>query len=211
VEANTNKRDLKDEFVSEVAKFVTKTIKKESSVLEQNINALSFLLQLRDVLTFFAQLFANVALIKQNLPINLHQATRVMSKLGSGLRKLIYITTYLSASFGQATIYIPQKHKVENYKVVLEKTMFYFLIIPILQKSIYINRNICSNEMHHENQTKCRKVWNTLMVFIQNLQIILTLYNHSPKLCMNKPYIFLSCLVLGPSTPKTKIMSTYSH
>ena len=37
------------------------------------------------------------------------------------------------------------------------------------------------------------------------MKVIITLYNLPPEMCMSKPYIFLSCLILGPSNPKASI------
>jgi len=35
--------------------------------------------------------------------------------------------------------------------------------------------------------------------------MIVNRYNLPPKICMSKPYMFLSCLILGPSNPKAFI------
>ena len=35
--------------------------------------------------------------------------------------------------------------------------------------------------------------------------MIVTPYNLPPEMCMSKPYMFLSCLIPGPSNPKASI------
>jgi len=35
--------------------------------------------------------------------------------------------------------------------------------------------------------------------------MIVTSYNLPPEMCMSKPYMFLNCLILGPSNPKASI------
>jgi len=97
--------------------------------------------------------------------------------------------------------------------------MFYLPIIPILQRMFASMQTTSHMTWHHENQSQeCYlthmmvKPESTLIVNIllsstpySCWHVIVTPYSLPPEMCMSKTYMFLSCLILGPSNPKAFI------
>jgi len=61
-----------------------------------------------------------------------------------------------------------------------------------------IRLGVCSNGFNSYIQTSSSpySCW----------RVIVTPYNIPPEMCMTKPYMFLTCLILGPSDPKASIV-----
>ncbi|XP_073221455.1 uncharacterized protein [Cicer arietinum] len=139
--------------------------------------------------------------------------------------------------------FIPRRIGTGKYKDVPAKRMFYFPIIPRLQRLYASTESAAEMRWHHENKKSSNvlhhpsdgKAWkyfddvypdfasdprNVRLGlcsdgFIPYIQvsaslyscwpIILTPYNLPPERCITKPYLFLTCLIPGPSNPKQNI------
>ncbi|GAU48783.1 hypothetical protein TSUD_406260 [Trifolium subterraneum] len=109
----------------------------------------------------FAQMLVDVCPTKQCLPQNHYQATKLVSTLGLEVQKidccvngcLLYYKEDISLTecrVCQAPRYVPRRKGMGNHKDVPEKRMFYFPIIPRLQRLhnldvMHIEKNFFDN------------------------------------------------------------------
>ncbi|XP_059295324.1 uncharacterized protein LOC132048635 [Lycium ferocissimum] len=85
-------------------------------------------------------------------------------------------------------------------KLVPYKKMYYFPLIPRLQRLYASHATAADMRWHHEHTQKDgsgRKYSSWL--------VIVTPYNLPPGMCMKEAYIFLTVIVPGPNNPKHKI------
>ncbi|KAK2383561.1 hypothetical protein QL285_070997 [Trifolium repens] len=202
----------------------------------------------------FAQMLVDVCPTKQCLLQNHYQATKLVSTLGLEVEKIDCCTNgcllyykedihLTECRVCQAPRYVPRRKGMGNHKDVPQKRMFYFPIIPRLQR-LYASKESASqmrwhrnnisnpNILRHPSDGKAWKhfdeVYPDFALESRNVRlglcsdgftpytqassspyscwpIIVTPYNLPPEMCMTKPYMFLTCLVPGPSNPKAKI------
>ncbi|XP_073222387.1 uncharacterized protein [Cicer arietinum] len=203
---------------------------------------------------FVTKMLKSVCPVPTCLPDNYYQATQLVSKLGLKVEKIdcckkgcmLYYkddNKLSECKICHSPRFIQRRTGIRKYKVVPAKRMFYFPIIPRLQRLYASTESAAEMIWHHENKKSSNvllysfdgKTWkhfddvypdfasdprNVRLGlcsdgFTPCIQasaspyscwpVILTPYNLPPEMCMTKPYLFLTCLIPGPSNPKQNI------
>nr|XP_012567360.1 uncharacterized protein LOC105851255 [Cicer arietinum] len=203
---------------------------------------------------FVTKMLKSVCLVPTCLPDNYYQATQLVSKLGLKVEKIdcgkkgcmLYYkddNKLSECKICHSPRFIPRRTGMGKYKDVPAKRMFYFPIIPRLQRLYASTESAAEMRWHHENKKSSNvlrhpsdgKAWkhfdNVYPDFASDPRnvrlglcsdgftpyiqasaspyscwpVILTPYNLPPEMCMTKPYLFLTCLIPGPSNPKQNI------
>jgi hypothetical protein len=112
---------------------------------------------------FVAQMLKTVCPIQKCLPENCYQATQLVSKLGLKVEKIdcckngcmLYYkddNKLSECKFCYAPRFIPRKTGIGKYKDVPAKRMFYFPIIPRLQRLYASTESAAEMKWHHKNK-----------------------------------------------------------
>ncbi|XP_050876180.1 uncharacterized protein LOC127079866 [Lathyrus oleraceus] len=164
-----------DEFPNEDAKrFYDKLISFNKPIYEgatQSILSISTqLLEIRSNwhvpqkgLDFVAQMLKSVCPVQKCLPENYYQATQLVSKLGLKVEKIdcckngcmLYYkddSNLSECKFCNAPRFIPRKTGMGKYKDIPVKRMFYFPIIPRLQRLYASTESASEMRWHHMNK-----------------------------------------------------------
>ncbi|XP_058742465.1 uncharacterized protein LOC131614952 [Vicia villosa] len=153
-------------------------------------------------LEFFCQMMLDATPTKENLPRSYYDAKRLVMKLGLEITKidccirgcmLFYDNEFGTndgaleeCKFCKSPRYVVRTKAIDrDKKRIAVKSMFYLPIIPRLQRLFA--------SMHSSGTGY--SCW----------PVIVTPYNLPPEMCMTKPYMFLTCLIPGPSSPKAGI------
>ncbi|CAK8541872.1 unnamed protein product [Lathyrus sativus] len=146
---------------------------------------------------------------KDNLPTSYYDAKRLVSKLGLEVRKidccingcmLFYDNEFSindealeECKFCKSLRYqIRSKAINRKQKRVAVKSMFY---LPIIPRNVRLG--LCSDGFTPYVQAST--------IAYSRWPVIVTPYNLPPEMCMTKPYMFLTCLIPGLSSPKAGI------
>ncbi|XP_039687914.1 uncharacterized protein [Medicago truncatula] len=112
---------------------------------------------------FFAQMLKNVCPVKKCFPENCYQATQLVSKLGLKVEKIdcckkgcmLYYkddSKLSECKFCSAPRFFPRRIGMGKYKDVPAKRMFYFPIIPRLQRLYASTESASEMRWHKENK-----------------------------------------------------------
>ncbi|XP_004499398.1 uncharacterized protein [Cicer arietinum] len=219
LDVNTNMRNetfVEDELPNEDAKrFYDKLISTNKPIYEGATQSmLSIYVQLLDIrsnwhvpqkgIDFVTKILKSVCPVQKRLPDNYYQAIELVSNLGLKVEKIdcckkgcmLYYkddNKLSECKICHSPRFIPRRTGMGKYKDVPAKRMFYFSIIPRLQRLL----GLCSDGFTPYIQAFASpySCW----------PVILTPYNLLPEMCMTKPYLFLTCLKPGPSNSKKNI------
>ncbi|CAJ2636394.1 unnamed protein product, partial [Trifolium pratense] len=176
VNANTGNETLvEDELPNDDAKqFYDKLISTNKPIYEgatQSILSISVqLLAIRSNwhvpqkgIDFVAQMLKSVCQVQKCLPENCYQATQLVSKLGLKVEKIdcckngcmLYYkddSKLSECKFCYAPRFIPRRTGMGKYKDVPAKRMFYFPIVPRLQRLYASTESAAEMTWHHKNK-----------------------------------------------------------
>ncbi|GAU49929.1 hypothetical protein TSUD_408300 [Trifolium subterraneum] len=143
-----------------------------------------------DCLEFFSKVMLDATPVKDNLPKSYYDAKRLVSKLGLEVKKIDCCVQ------GCMLFY---DNEFGTNDGALERLFASMQTASQMTWHYYNKTN--SNVMRHPCDGLAWKHFDAVHPDFAKDPLIVTPYNLPPEMCMTKPYMFLSCIIPGPSNP----------